>query len=139
VKEIQTSNKNFNVIKGEIIMKTQIIKEIKGYESLSDANKKLFEKAVVSFFNAQGLEKRAELEFAPKAVYCVQDTEYISGDDDLVARVVKAISKDGESYVIHNDIFEDTSLSECRKCISEYLRFEVGDEWFHITDDGLWY
>lgn len=120
-------------------MKTQIIKEIKGYESLSDANKKLFEKAVVSFFNAQGLEKRAELEFAPKAVYCVQDTEYISGDDDLVARVVKAISKDGESYVIHNDIFEDTSLSECRKCISEYLRFEVGDEWFHITDDGLWY
>ena len=113
------------------------IKEIKGYASLSDENKKLFEKAVVSFFNAWGLEKRTEL--APKAVYYVQDTEYIDSDDLLVAKVVKAISKDGRNHIIHNDIFETTALSECRECISEYLRLEFSGEWFHITDDGLWY
>lgn len=113
------------------------IRKIKGYESLSDENKKLFENTCVSFFNAWGLEKRAEL--VPKAVYYVQEIEYIDSDDLVVASVVKAISKDGRNHIIHNDIFETTALSECRKCIDEYLRFELKNEWFHITDDGLWY
>lgn len=93
--------------------------------------------AIVNFFNAQGLEKRDKC--IPKAIDYVQDTEYISSDDFLVAKSVKAISKDGKSHIIHNDIFETTPLSECRKCISEYLRFELSDMWLHITDDGLWY
>lgn len=113
------------------------IKKIEGYASLSDEKKKLFEKAVVSFFNAWGLEKRDVI--SPSAVYYVQDTEYIDSDDLLVAKVVKAISKDGRSHIIHNDFFKATPLSECRECISEYLRFELKGEWFHITDDGLWY
>ena len=114
------------------------IEELKGYENLSDEYRELFEKTVIHFFNAQGLEKRAEC--IPKAINYVQETEYISESNIIIGKIIKAIYKNNKSRIIHRYVFEkDISFSKCRKYTSEYLRFELNNEWFHITKNEQWY
>lgn len=114
------------------------VEELKGYENLSDECKELFEKTVIHFFNAQGLEKRAKC--IPKAINYVQETEYVSESNIIIGKIIKAIDKNNKSRIIHRYVFEKgIPFSECKKYISEYLRFELKDEWFHITENEQWY
>jgi len=114
------------------------IEELKGYENLSDEYRELFEKTIIHFFNAQGLEKRAEC--IPKAINYVQETEYISESNIIIGKIIKAIYKNNKSRIIHRYVFEkDISFSKCRKYTNEYLRFELKGEWFHITENEQWY
>ena len=114
------------------------IEELSGYENLSDEYRELFEKTVIHFFNAQGLERRAEC--IPKAINYVQETEYVSESNVIIGKTIKAIYKNKKSRIIHKYVFEkNIPFSTCKKYATEYLRFELKGEWFHITENEQWY
>lgn len=60
------------------------VNEIPGYEDLSDEQRKLFNEAIINFYNAWGLDRRKSL--IPKSVNYVYEVNYskqLSKDDDF--------------------------------------------------------
>lgn len=117
------------------------VMELSGYSELPDNYRKLFDKTILSYFNAHGLDNRKEL--VPKSVNYVQETEYIKDIDEhseLVGILIQSIDKDGKKHRLHRYVLEKSiPFSECRKYVTNYLRFELKGEWFHITEKGEWY
>lgn len=121
-----------------------------GYDTLSESNKALFDKAIIDFYNIHGFESRIQLE--PKCVYWVKEVNYDSiipeeerYDPEVmyntVAKEVYAI--DPHLVVLkrlHRYVFEKgNKLKECEKFSKIYLRFELNNEWFHILPNGQFY
>jgi len=124
------------------------IKAVKGYEKLDDVNKQLYERFIVNFFNALGLDSRATL--IPKGIYYVEDTQLSvkekTEDDHYTGAgmIVKAIDKDGKKTILHNWIYKGFKGLEILKHKSTYyLRIEYehkkNKEWLHVLKDYEWY
>ncbi len=120
------------------------VPELSGYQELSEQHKELFDRTVIRLFNAWGLDSRKE--FRPKCVHYVSEITYekeISEDEvvDVGTEIFVIDSKTGtKKSRIHRYVFEkDIPFKECNKYAKCYLRFELKDVWFHITEDGKWY
>lgn len=120
------------------------VTELNGYNELTDENKELFNSTVIKFFNTWGLDNRKELR--PKNVHYVSEVTYekeISENEivDAGIEIFVINSKTGAKINrIHRYVFEkDIPFRECRKYIKHYLRFELQNEWYHITANGEWY
>lgn len=118
--------------------------ELPGYTDLSDEHKNLFDRSIIRFFNAHGLDNRKGLQ--PRCVHYVREVEYvksISEDEDMLVGIEINIidSETGrKKHRLHRYVFEKgISFKECRKDVKEYLRFELKDEWFHIKNTGELY
>ena len=116
------------------------VKEIKGYNNLTEENK--------NYFNQLGM--RTKKAFKPVQINYVEETDFISDDPDdaeceLFSKIViKAIYQDGKKKVIHQFGNQYKGLKIKRKSNSEYLRFEFKEHgskvWLHIIDQGnQWY
>lgn len=124
------------------------VKEIKGYNNLTEENKKIFNNFILNYFNQLGM--RTKQAFKPVQINYVEETDFISDDPDdpeceLFSKIViKAIYQDGKKKVIHQFGNQYKELKIKRKSNSEYLRFEFKEHckkiWLHIIDQGnQWY
>ncbi len=120
------------------------VTELEGYSGLTDENRELFNRTVVRFFNAWGLDNRKELK--PKSIHYVTEIEYekeINEDEavDVGVEIYVIDSKTStKKHRLHRYVFEKSiPFSECRKYVKNYLRFELKGVWFHITENGEWY
>lgn len=117
-----------------------------GYEELTIEHKEIFEKTIIRFFNAHGLDTRKDL--TPQCVHYVAEINYIKRDEDhdtLVGQVVYSlVKKQSDKYVhkkrIHKFTLEKSiPFKECQTYSKTYLRFELKGEWFHFTEAYEWY
>lgn len=125
---------------------------IKGYEDLSEEKKKLFNKFIVNFFNAHGMDRRSTLE--PLQVNYVQHTEYsrpsANVDDDgtaiheLVITEIKRLTPSGKytRYLKHT-FCKNASIAGCKGYTTCFLRIDYKwgkrKEWLHILSPDQWY
>jgi hypothetical protein len=141
---------DFKLRSTEDLLKTHGInfKAVDGYNRLDDINKLLYEKFIINFFNAWGIESRATL--IPKGIYFVEDVPYLvkkAPEDDCfmdAGSIVKAIDKNGMKTILHrwiNEGYEHLNVKEGE--ISFYLRFEYehkgNSEWLHVVNENTWY
>lgn len=123
-------------------------REVDGYNRLDDLNRKLYEKFIVNFYNAQGLDSRAALN--PLGIYYVEDYEYIAREnpeDDFYVTTesfVMVIDRNGLKTV--HEHFKDekySNLESIRVKSKFYLRFEYEHygtkTWQHVIDEHTWY
>lgn len=127
-------------------------KKVKGYEDLEDFNKEIYEKFIIKIFNSWSFDSRALL--IPKAIYWVEDIEYIVKDQDslyVAAKVIYSIDKNGKRKILRE--WEDIDYTGFEKIEDEpefYLRFEYESgtdsegkpikEWLHVIKEGNeWY
>lgn len=124
------------------------IKAVKGYDSLDDVNKLLYEKFIVNFMNAQGLESRATL--IPKGIYYVEEKAYLvkeNPEDEFftyAGAIVKMIDREGKKKLLHKWIHKDYKhLDITEGEPSRYLRIEYKhqgrNEWLHVKNEKSWY
>ena len=122
--------------------------ELKGYARLDDVNRKLYEKFIVNFFNAWGLEARASITL--RGIYFVEEVEYLAkveGDDylcDALGGIIYQLDRNGMKSILYQWDGEDEPKG--REVIEEtkqYLRFEYimdGREgWLHVLSESSWY
>jgi hypothetical protein len=124
------------------------LETINGYDKLTDENRNLFDKFIVNFYNAWGIEARATIK--PIAINYVRENEYLgkeNKEDDFYISFrteVFAIHKDGNEVLLHDLIDEEnkhlsTELTEHK----EYLRFEYEiyskPTWQHVINEHEWY
>lgn len=122
--------------------------EVPGYSRLDDVNRKLYEKFILNFFNANGLESRTQLVLT--GIYFVEEVEELIKDRQeeeffTVAGVhVYSIDRNGVKSVLHSERFkgyENSIILE--KPTKNYLRFEYqtyGREgWLHVINEKEWY
>ena len=140
---------DFQLKKPEDLLKVHGIdyREVSGYGRLDDLNKHLYEKFIVNFFNACGLELRAQ--YVPKGIYYVEEVEELVKDpqDDfytVVGSHVYAIDKNGMKSVLHSDRSENYKDSDVvLEPPKNYLRFEYKlrgqDTWQHVISETEWY
>lgn len=130
-------------------------KAVKGYVELDEVHQRIYEKFIVKFFNAQGLDVRALL--MPTAINYVEDSDYLvkeSPDQDyynVAGGIVYAIDKSGNKSILR--AWEDEDYKHLEKIIEApkfYLRFEYQQglteegepklEWMHVIKEGMeWY
>lgn len=124
------------------------VRDIKGYDALDDLNKALYEKFIVNFYNAFGLDSRATI--IPKGIYFVEDTRLVvkeSPNDEFFTEagfIVKSIDKYGKKRILHKYIHGDYKNLEIKDWKpTEYLRVEYKhqgrNEWLHIKSETQWY
>lgn len=121
------------------------VTEISGYDILPEMYKNLFDKAIINFYNVNGLENRNEL--APKSInYVCEQSYYISNQETnmmySVGREVYVLNADGSiRRRLHRYVFEKgISFKGCKTVTSKaYLRFELKGEWYHIMGATKWY
>lgn len=124
-------------------------KEVKGFEELSDINKKNYEAFIVNFFNGLGLDSRATL--FPLGIHWVEHNEHLTKDepeDDyyiVCGSTIYSVDKEGNKTLHRKWVDEDYKESPVLKTqTSEYLRFEYEHqerkEWLHVIEEGKsWY
>lgn len=152
IKTIYQANglSDFKVLKPEDITIVHGIKisEISGYNTLSQDHQALFKEFIINFYNAQGLESRAE--FFPLSINYVLQEEFIGKHEsweDCYVQVggrITAIFRDGEKMVISN--WKDKKYRNVKHEHTEtqnYLRFEYRNrkkkEWQHVLTATQWY
>lgn len=121
------------------------VNEIAGYNQLSDKHKKLFNEAIINFFNAWGLDNRKTL--VPKSINFVYEVNYrkqLNSDEffnDIGQEVFVLDEKGGILRRLHRYVYEKgISFKNCEKDRSKpYLRFELYGEWYHIMSAIEWY
>lgn len=121
------------------------VNEIAGYNQLSDKHKKLFNAAIINFFNAWGLDSRKTL--VPKSINFVYEVNYrkqLNSDEffnDIGQEVFVLDEKGGVLRRLHRYVYEKgISFKTCEKDRSKpYLRFELYGEWYHIMSAIEWY
>ena len=123
------------------------VNEIPGYQSLTAEHKELFDKTIIRFFNAWGLDRRNTLKV--KCVHFVQEINFerqIDGVWEDIGQEVYALKSDNNGKFkldrrLHKYVFEKgVSFKDCDKHKKTYLRFElVRDNWYHINNDYSWY
>lgn len=142
---------NFKLRNHEDLLRTHGINvwATDGYGMLSDEKRSIFDKFIVNFCNAQGLESRATL--IPKGIYWVEERQYLvkeSPEDNfytVAGSIVWSIAPSGSKTILHKWIHKDYRNST--PILSEksrfYLRFEYRhqgrNEWLHITNENSWY
>lgn len=126
-------------------------KTVTGYKKLDDLNKRLYEKFIVNFYNAFGLDTRLAL--IPKAIYFAEEITYATRQQDedgeyflVIGGELWEIDKTGNKRCISTWIDDDYKGSNKDKTGTKtYLRFEYeregrdGDEWLHVTGEKEWY
>lgn len=121
---------------------------VKGYNRLDDLNRLLYEKYIVNYFNAQGLESRATI--LPEAIYFVESKEYSvkeNPDDEYsmdAGGLLQAIDKNGLKTVLYDRVYEEYKRMDIIIDESEfYLRFEFEQQgrktWLHVINENEWY
>ncbi len=122
------------------------VNEIPGYEDLPDEQRKLFNEAIINFYNARGLDSRKSL--IPKSVNYVYEVNYskqLSKDNDFWTDVGQEVfvldEKGGILRRLHRYVHnKGISFKDCEKQSSKpYLRFELFGEWYHIISTNEWY
>lgn len=118
--------------------------ELPGYTDLSDEHKNLFDRSIIRFFNAHGLDNRKGLQ--PRCVHYVREVEYVKAisedEGTLVGIEINIIDSETgrKKHRLHRYVFEKgIPFKECRKDVKTYLRFELKNDWYHILDNGNWY
>lgn len=125
-----------------------ILKKIKGYETLTETNKVIFSNFIVNYLGQLGM--RTKKTFEPIQVNYVEETDFVSKDPDdpkyeLVSKIIiKAVFNNGKKKVIHKFGSQYKGLEVIRTSNSKYLRFEFKEHghkiWLHIIDGGnQWY
>lgn len=129
--------------------------EVAGYENLDDLNRAIYEKFIVNFFNAWGLDSRLNL--LPKGIYFVEDTEYVVKENpendyyNLAGQTIYTIDRTGNKKLLCK--WEDEEYKHLKKIAKkpkQYLRFEYQhgtdaegnprNEWLHVIKEGReWY
>ena len=124
-------------------------KDVKGYNNLADSNRLIFEKFIINFYNALGLESRSSL--IPKGIFWIESIQYLvkeNPEDDyfiIAGGVTYEIDRNG--FKIEHSIWKDEDYKDLEITKSEietYLRIEYlhqgRKEWLHITKQGKeWY
>lgn len=122
------------------------VNQISGYKQLSDKHKKLFNEAIINFFNAWGLDNRKILK--PQSVNYVYEVTYykkIKDTDDFftdIGQEIYILDGDGRtvSRRLHRYVFEKgVSFKSCEKESKKYIRFELKGVWYHILSPVEWY
>ncbi|MCM1059791.1 MAG: hypothetical protein NC452_05810 [Eubacterium sp.] len=126
------------------------VTELKGYAELPREQRELFDKTIIRFYNARGLDLRMSLQ--PKCVHYVYEVFYamdynvetVTGTI-IVGKDVFIVNSDGKTVGkrLHRHIFEkDVDFNTCKIYSQKrYLRFELKgkDGWYHFTPEGKWY
>lgn len=122
--------------------------EADGYNRLDDLNRQLYEKFIINFFNAQGLESRAGI--TVKGIFFVEDYELLvkenPADDyfNVAGGVVLAIDRNGMK-TIHKTWYDENyaHLKTEEDKHKMYLRFEYehygSPTWLHVVSPDEWY
>lgn len=122
------------------------VSEISGYHELPDKQRELFNKAIINFFNAWGLDNRLALK--PKSINYVYEVDYykkIEDTDDFftgIGQEIYILDGDGRtvSRRLHKYVYEKgVGFKSCEKESKIYLRFELKDVWYHIMSTTEWY
>lgn len=120
------------------------LSELPGYLELSDEHRELFDKTIIRFFNVWGLDNRKGLQL--RCVHYVREVEYVkdvSEDENMPVGIEIHIidSENGmQKRRLHRYVLEKgIPFKECKKYTKKYLRFELKNEWYHITSTGEWY
>lgn len=120
------------------------VNQISRYHDLPEEQKALFDKAIINFYNAWGLDSRKALK--PQSVNYVYEITYykqIEDTDDFFTDIGQEIYIfDGKkvSRRLHKYVFEKgIDFKSCEKEIEIYLRFELHGEWYHIISATEWY
>lgn len=130
------------------------VAELSGYDRLMKEQRELFDKTIIKFYNAQGLDIRNRLQ--PKCVNFVFEKDYampteVDGEYHIVGTEIFVLEKDGMlGKRLHKYIYEENAdFQKCKevgKCrTNSYLRFELkggqkcGGGWYHFTPNGDWY
>ena len=124
-------------------------KSVNGYNRLDDINRNIFEKFIVNFYNASGLEARSLI--VPQGIYFVEDIEYLAKENPkdehytVIGGTVLSIDRNGLKSVLHHwhDKEHKDTKGEAQER-KEYLRFEYkrgnSEVWQHVIDGGEnWY
>lgn len=129
-------------------------KEVDGYNGLDDKNKAIYERFIVNFFNAQGLDYR---DIVPTGIYFVEDITKLVKDNPAdpadkfyssAGSIIKAIDKNGVKTVLHSYKYKDyhdlENFEDLEETAITYLRIEYEHhgrpEWLHIVSEGKeWY
>lgn len=125
------------------------VADISGYGTLAKMHKEVFDKFIINFFNAQGLERRSEL--IPISINYVKAEEYLGklkdSDDFFIPIGGKITALLGEEQIEKVlCTWKDKKYrnlphieTECQK----YLRFDYRNgrqkEWQHVISDNQWY
>lgn len=148
---------NFKVASAIDLLKVHGIdfKGVDGYKDLDEFNRAVYEKFIVNYFNAQGLESRALI--IPVAIYWAEDSDYLVKEDVLqdyysvAGGIVYSIDKTGKKTVMKEWV--DPNFKHLEREIEapkSYLRFEYqhgtlenGEPryvWLHVSSNGVeWY
>ena len=122
------------------------VNQISGYKQLSNKHKKLFNEAIINFFNAWGLDNRKTL--VPKSINFVYEVNYskqLSNNDEFFTDIGQEVfvldEKGGILRRLHRFVYEKgISFKTCEKDRSKsYLRFELHGVWYHIMSATEWY
>lgn len=122
------------------------VNEIPGYKELPDEQRKLFNEAIINFYNAWGLDRRKS--FIPKSVNFVYEVNYskqLNKEDDFWTDVGQEVfvldEKGGILRRLHRYVHnKGINFKTCEKDSSKpYLRFELFGEWYHIISANQWY
>lgn len=152
IKTIYQANglRDFKVLKPEdiTVVHGRKISEISGYSTLTQDHKALFEEFIINFYNAQGLECRAEL--FPLSINYVLQEEFLGKHESWedcyvpVGGRITAIFRDGGKKVISN--WMDKKYRNVQHEYTEtqnYLRFEYRNrnhrKWQHVLTATQWY
>lgn len=129
--------------------------EVAGYDELDDLNRAIYKKFIVNIFNAWGLDSR--LNFVPKGIYWVEDTEYLvkkNPENDyfnLAGQTIHIIDRNGNKKLLRKWVDEEYKhLEKIAEKSKYYLRFEYQhgtdaegnprNEWLHVIKEGReWY
>lgn len=121
------------------------INKIPGYQSLPDEQRKIFNEAIINFYNVWGLDRRKT--FVPKSVNFVYEVNYfkrLNITDDFytdIGQNIYVLNSDGSiDRRLHKYVFEKgVSFKTCERDTKIYLRFELKGEWYHIMGATEWY
>ncbi len=119
------------------------VEQLQGYAELPQEQRELFNRTIIKFYNAQGLDIRSRLQ--PKSVHYVYEVNYTDTNNVVVGEDIYIVKSDGTTVGkrLHRHKFEkDINLALCKECLQKcYLRFELKgkDGWYHFTPKGDWY
>ncbi len=119
------------------------VEQLQGYAELPQEQRELFDRTIISFYNAHGLDIRKQLQ--PKSVNYVYEINYADTNNELVGEDIYVVKSDGKTVGkrLHRHRFDKSAdFRPCREIDKKcYLRFELNGKggWYHFTPKGEWY
>lgn len=118
---------------------------VKGYENLTDENRKLYEEWLIVFFNRQGLGTRLNL--VPTRVFFCEEVSHLHGCENDFGKYFEDVKKelfeigfDGKRKLVRTYKDQDMEGKSIDKVTtSKYLRVEFKKkEWYHVYSTERW-